>query len=430
MADKSVITCDLEGRIETFNRGAAALFGWTPEEVVGKKRVSLFSPGLVVLEHVPRWLKGAVAAGSFETDTVFVRKDGAEFPAHIRVSPTRKRGQHVGYCGVTHALPPDRIEGARPRISLGTHVFAALVVTRAPFLTATLVPALLGGALAAASGRWSVTSFLLALTGALALHVAANTWNDLFDWRSGTDQGNNDYFLPFSGGSRAIELGLVGERGLARIAWSATAVAGGCGVALVARGATLWLLLLGGLGALLAYVYTAPPLRLAARRGLGELSVGLAFGPLLVGGVFVASSAAQLSDLRSFFDAVWAPALSGVPLGLLTANILLVNEIPDAPSDARAGKNTLVVTHGARAARALYGLSLVGALAAHGLLVLGGWLPRGSLVALLALPFAARAWRTLSRHLGERALVGANRDTIYLHLVYGALLVGGTALGR
>ena len=45
MADISVITCDLEGRIETFNEGASKVFGYAPEEVIGRKRVSLFSPG-------------------------------------------------------------------------------------------------------------------------------------------------------------------------------------------------------------------------------------------------------------------------------------------------------------------------------------------------------------------------------------------------
>ena len=46
---KSVITTDMEGRIETYNKGAEQLFGYEPEEVIGKKRVSLFSPGLTVL---------------------------------------------------------------------------------------------------------------------------------------------------------------------------------------------------------------------------------------------------------------------------------------------------------------------------------------------------------------------------------------------
>jgi PAS domain S-box-containing protein len=53
----SIITCDIEGRIETFNEHAEKIFGYTADEVIGKKRVSLFSPGMVVLGHVANWLK-------------------------------------------------------------------------------------------------------------------------------------------------------------------------------------------------------------------------------------------------------------------------------------------------------------------------------------------------------------------------------------
>ena len=55
----SVITCDVEGRIETFNKNAEKLFGYTEDELVGKKRVSLFSPGMIVLGHIETWLKNA-----------------------------------------------------------------------------------------------------------------------------------------------------------------------------------------------------------------------------------------------------------------------------------------------------------------------------------------------------------------------------------
>lgn len=417
-SDKSVITCDLEGRIETFGGAAEAIFGWSADEVIGKKRVSLFSPGPVVLEHVPRWLKTSVERGSFETDTVFVKKDGTPFPAHIRISPTFKDGRQIGYCGVTEPLPATELARAQPSISWATRMFIGLVVTRAPFLTATLIPVLLAGALAGRAGHFHGGLFALALLGALALHVAANTWNDLFDWRSGTDQANNDYFLPFSGGSRSIELGLISERGLAIVAWSAAAVAVACGAALALLG-TPWVLAVGAAGGLLGFFYTAPPLRLAARRGLGELAVALAFGPLLVLGVFVAVTG-QLD--------VFA-ALAGLPLGLLTANILLINEIPDAKSDALTGKNHLVVTLGARGGRVLYALILAAAVLSHAGLVLAGTLPVLSLLALLSLPLAVRALRALARNLDDRQLVTGNKATIQLQLAYGLLATLGVVLG-
>ena len=69
--NKSVITSDMEGRIQTFNKGAEEIFGYKPDEVIGKKRVSLFSPGKTVLEHVPTWLKIASEQGEYKTKTVF-----------------------------------------------------------------------------------------------------------------------------------------------------------------------------------------------------------------------------------------------------------------------------------------------------------------------------------------------------------------------
>ena len=88
---KSVITCDLEGRIETYNKGAEQIFGYDAEEVIGKKRVSLFSPGLIVLGHVNNWLKEARENGEFKGETVFVRKDGRQFTADIRITPTFRK---------------------------------------------------------------------------------------------------------------------------------------------------------------------------------------------------------------------------------------------------------------------------------------------------------------------------------------------------
>ena len=83
----STVHCDLDGKITYLSSGAQEIFQYTNEELLEKERVSVFSPGLVVLEHVPRWLKQSVIDGHFETDTVFVRKDGSQFAAHIRITP-------------------------------------------------------------------------------------------------------------------------------------------------------------------------------------------------------------------------------------------------------------------------------------------------------------------------------------------------------
>lgn len=417
--DKSVITCDIEGRIETFSPGAELIFGYSKDEVVGKKRVSLFSPGEVVLEHVPRWLKTAVDQGKYEGETIFVKKDGTQFPARIRITPTWKGEQQIGYCGVTEPLPAEDLERARPPIALATKIFRWVVVTRAPFLSASLIPVLIGGAFAARTAdAVSWLAFALALVGALALQVAANTWNDVFDWRSGADQANNEYFLPFSGGSRAIELGLITERGLMAIGTGALLVASFCGV-VIATMSTPLVLAYGVVGAFAAYFYTAPPLALVHRRGLGELFIGLCFGPLMTAGTHTAMTG--LFDAR----ALWV----GIPVGLLTTAILWINQFPDMASDAKVGKNNLVVTLGKRAARWGYLALILGAYGVTAALVVAGVVTPWSLVVLVAAPLAVRASAVLMRHYEDRVLIKGNASTILLQGAFGLLMAAAIAWG-
>ena len=92
---KSVITCDLDGKVETFSEGAEGLFGYKSKEVIGKLRVSDFSDGQVVLGHVVNWLKIAVEKGEWEGDTVFLGKDQAEIPCKIKITPTKNKNGDV-----------------------------------------------------------------------------------------------------------------------------------------------------------------------------------------------------------------------------------------------------------------------------------------------------------------------------------------------
>ncbi|MFU8772299.1 MAG: UbiA family prenyltransferase [Anaerolineales bacterium] len=414
---KSVITCDLEGRIMTANKAVEPIFGYLPEELVGNKRISLFSPGMVVLGHVQNWLQTAKEQGEFLTQTVFLKRDGTPFTADIRISPTFKGGQQIGYCGVTLPRPDIPPDVAMPKTTLGTKIFAWLVITRAPFLTATIVPVLTAAAWVYSQGYvqpfpWYL--FLLAFIGAIALHIAANTFNDYFDWKSGTDPVNNEYFSPFSGGSRSIELRLITEKKLLLVAWASLGVAILAGLPILyIRGPVL--LLFGLVGAFSVYFYTAPPLRLAARKGLGEFVVGFNFGPMLVAGIVF-----TLTGLVT-----WEAFIVGLPIGLLTAAILWINQFPDMKADALTGKNNLVVLLGLERARWGYVMLLAAAFGLPVIAVVFGVLPVTSLLMLAGLPLAISTVSVLFRHYNDRALVNANASTIRLHMVAGLLLAAG-----
>jgi 1,4-dihydroxy-2-naphthoate octaprenyltransferase len=416
--EKSVITCDMEGRIETFGDGSEQMFGYAKEEIIGKKRVSLFSPGRVVLEHVPTWLAKASESGEYVTRTVFLRKDGTPFAAEIRVTPTFKDGVQVGFCGVTEELQDLDPAEAMPKISLMTKIFTWLVITRAPFLTAIIIPILIGAAWVAArqlATPFPTGTFFTALFAGIFMHVAANTFNDYFDWTSGTDQGNNDYFLPYSGGSRSIELGLVTERGLLTVASVSLLISAVLGYLLYLQSG-IGVLVFGLVGAFFSFFYTAPPLRLAARKGLGELAVGLSFGPLAVAGtVYALTGTVALADF-----------LAGVPIGLLTVAILWINQFPDLEADKASGKVNLVVVLGRERARWGY-VALM--LAAFGLALywslVSGIYPLGALLILGGAPLAYQASRVIMNEYKERSLVRANVATIKLHSVAGLLMAAG-----
>ncbi|MGC4120745.1 MAG: UbiA family prenyltransferase [Myxococcales bacterium] len=414
MEQPGTVTCDLEGRVRAFDPEAERVFGYKPEEVVGKRRLQALTAGLVAVSELPGWLAAARRDGSFQTVTALRRADGQSFAAAVTLTSLAD-----GFTATAQPLPEMTADKALPK-GLGPRVKAVFSVARVPFLTATIAPVAFAGAWAWAVGvarpfPWLV--FLVSMVAAALLHTSANLLNDYFDWKSGADPGNNDHFAPFSGGSRSIELGLLSPTGSMIAGASAIVAAALMGVGLaVYRG---WgLMAFGAVGAFVAWSYTAPPLRLAARRGLGELSVGLCFGPLMVAGAVFAMTG----------QAGWQSYLAGAPLGVLTAAILWINEIPDLKADQAAGKNNLVVTLGAAGAAkgyvallALAYVSLIAGVALHAM-------PLWTLLALLSAPLAVRNAKIALAHYGDRQLVQANAGTIQLQLAVGVLTTVGAVV--
>ena len=417
----SVITCDVEGRIETFNQNAEKLFGYTSDELVGKKRVSLFSPGMVVLGHIENWLKNAREnKKGYNTETVFVRKDGSEFAAKITLTATMKDGKHIGYCGRTTELADVKPAEAMPETTLLTKFISIVAITRLPFLSATWIPIIASIVWGIQSGiitDFNWTTFALVFLGGSFLHLAANTYYDYFDWTSGTDQLNNDYFLQLSGGSRAIELGLISEKQLFKLATVFLFLSGilGLGIMTTLGENKLELFYYGLAGAFSAYFYTGYPLRLVARNGIGELLIGLNYGPLMtMGSVFA------LTGIHS-----WEAFYFGIPLGILTTAILWINQFPDRASDKIAGKNHLVVMLGLEKSSWGYLILMISAFSSIYLLFLYEITEQGALLGLLGLPIALYYSYQVMTKFDTRELAGANWGTIGIHSITGSLIILG-----
>ena len=417
---KSIITCDLDGKVETFSEGAEELFGYDASEIINKGRVSDFSPGQVVLGHVVNWLKESVEKGIWEGDTVFLHKDGHEFPCHIKITPTKgKNGEHIGYCGITTPLKNKTPDDVRPKISVWTKVFCWMVIMRLPFLTATIVPILLGAAVASSSGFTVSWGWLgLTILGGCFLHIGTNTANDYFDHTSGTDEANYNYMVPFSGGSRSIQMGLISAKGMLIVSLLSFLSSALVGIPLIIRAGNM-ILWLGIIGAVSGFFYTAPPFRFASRRGLGEFLIGMNFGPLMVVGSTLVQTGQILPEAL----------LAGIPIGFLVAAIVYVNEFPDHDGDKATGKNTLIVVFGPEKARLGYVLLVGCAFISIIAMVASGIFPLLSLIAMPAAWFGIKAIQTLYKYYNDRLLQPANAGTINMHFTTGLLFCVGIWLG-
>ena len=414
---KSIITCDLDGKIETLSEGAVKLFGYSEDEMIGKGRVSDFSDGQIVLGHVVNWLNEAVIKGIWEGNTVFLHKNGQEIPCHIKITPTKgKDGEHIGYCGVTTPLKDKTPDEVRPEISLMTKIFKWMVIMRLPFLSATFVPIFAGAAVTSMLGyevSWGWLGLTL-LAGSL-LHIGTNTSNDYFDHISGTDERNYNYSNKgLNGGSRSIQMGLISPKGILTVAIIAFALSVVVGIPLIMKSglSILWLGLIGFFSGLF---YTAPPFKFSSRRGMGELLIGLNFGPLMVTGSALVQTGQLLPEAF----------LAGVPIGFLIAAVVYMNEFPDYDSDKATGKNTLIVVFGPEKARAGYVALVASAFASIVILAFNGTVPMLSLIALLAVYFGYTATRTLYKYYNNRLLQPANWGTIIMHSVTGILFCIG-----
>lgn len=264
-----------------------------------------------------------------------------------------------------------------------------LQMTRPGFLIITVVAVLLGVAIAAACGHgprpWTALGTLLL---ACMAHAAGNVLNDYHDALNGADAANTQGIHPFTGGSRLIQERVVTPqqtRDLFRLL-AFLLVAFGLLLAVLSTG---WVIVLGLAGVLLAWAYSAPPLALM-KHGMGEFVVALVWSLVIIG-----ADAVQRGSLFII------PTVTSVSYALLVANILLINGLPDAASDARVGKRTLAVLLGPRGAALLY--LLVGTVA-HVWLATGVWLlyqPDPAAWGLLSWPLSLAAFVLLWRHADQ-----------------------------
>ena len=316
---------------------------------------------------------------------------------------------------VAPTLPSPAGRGNQPGngAAFGRRLRGAWEVIRPFSFTASLLPVSVGGAIAFSQGLMHWTLFLAALIGALGLHIGTNVTNEIYDVRHGIDSITSPRM------SMAILKGRISERGAFTVAWSAFAIAALMGIYLaVNRG---WpIVLLGLIGFIGGYFYTAPPFQYKYR-ALGLPLVFILMGPLMVIGGYYA--------VTGRFDSTLL--VVSVPVGLLVAAILHGNEWRDVAEDTRHGFTTLSAQVGREGAHWVYVMLVLGAYVALGLAVMVGALPRPALLTLLSLPLMA--WILRAAELGAeghlRAIAMIDLMTARLHGAFGLLLLVGLVAG-
>jgi 1,4-dihydroxy-2-naphthoate polyprenyltransferase len=286
------------------------------------------------------------------------------------------------------------------------------MAARVRTLPAAIGPVLVGTALAGYQDVFHPLRFVAALVGAVFIQVGTNLSNDYSDARRGAD--TEDRLGPV----RITAGGLVPPRQVLLATYISFAVAVAAGAYLIAVAG--WELLLVGAASILAGVlYTGGP-RPYGYEGLGEAFVFLFFGIVAVAGSYFV----QVKHLD------WEAFALAVPVGLVAAGILMVNNVRDIETDRRADKRTLAVRLGRRRARALFAVTIYAAYVL--LFVTWGFGPLTAWVMLpwLTVPVGAAIVRDVRNRVDGPSLNRALAQTGMLQLAFCMLLAAGVLISR
>lgn len=245
-------------------------------------------------------------------------------------------------------------------------------------LPVSVAGVVMAAAYALEDGVFSLLPAALCMAFAVMAQIASNFANEYFDFRDGLDRVGRD------GPRRGVTEGDLTPGAMKRAAFATLAAACGIGLSLIWWGGW-WLLPAGVVIAAGAMAYSAGPWPLS-RHGLGEVAVIAFFGIVPVNLTYYIMSG-------TFTSAVAAGSLA---VGLMGANVLLVNNYRDADDDSAVGKHTLATIFGRRTASTLYLLNGAGAAA---LMLLSQ--PRAEWITIAYLILHIAIWRQLERRSGR-----------------------------
>jgi len=278
---------------------------------------------------------------------------------------------------------------------------------RPKFLVASTAPVLVGSSLAyAITGSFNFGLFILALSAITALQAGANMANDYFDHISGNDWVNKNP-TPFSGGSRCIQQGILSPKEVLLAALTVLAAGSAIGLVIVLLTKSLFILILGIIGLLGGFFYTAPPIKLGYRY-IGEFIIALLFGLFPV----YASYYLQTETIDSI------PLLPAAIVATLIFLVILINEFPDVAADTTVNKKTLIVHFGVPTSVWIYRVALIGSFIIAAAMLIYSSMFFAGLLYLITLPIAASAIKSANKKdLVKPGQYRASQITVLLHAI-------------
>jgi 1,4-dihydroxy-2-naphthoate octaprenyltransferase len=277
---------------------------------------------------------------------------------------------------------------------------------RAPFLIVSILPCLLAGILAYARGSFDTLIFVLATVGIVMAHSAGDFVDDYFDFQKGNLGNKVQQFhdSPLIDGKVTLKQVLI-----AIILCLAVSFAAGV-VIFIQVGYPVLILVAAGLIAV--FFYTSPPLKLNYR-GFGETVLFLAFGPMIVFGVWYVLTGKVTLE----------PFLISLIPGIFTMNVGVVSNTFDYHDDVRSGKRTLSVRFGQAFALRIIAATTVVAYLSVVLGVLFGILPIWTLLVLLTVPLAVNMLQHASKYEDESHYTPAMGRIIALSSIATIILI-------
>lgn len=277
---------------------------------------------------------------------------------------------------------------------------------RAPFLVVSLIPSILGGLIGYSKGFFDWTIFILATVGILMAHSAAYFVDDYYDFLNGNPGNKEQQFhdSPLIRGEITP-----GQVMVATIISFIIAVAAGIYL-LFEVGLPVFYFMLAG--SFIVLFYNAPPIRLNYR-GLGEIMLFFAFGPLIVLGSYYV--------LSGTFS--WEPVFASIPLGIFTMNVGIVSNTFDYEDEIQSGKKCIPVRFGQKNAVRII---KAGTVLAYLSLIAGvflKFLPAWSLLSLLTIPLAVNTIRLTLHYNSTEYYTPAMSKAIALTSVTGILQI-------